>query len=117
MRNSKAQGIKLFGSEFKVFGIELFSELSSAHPMLRISAIVLAATVVQKTKELNNQEIGLADLANLAAVIEHTSPMVCSMNAVPVQTKLVFEVLHQLRSFIVHRLALAVYEYGDVVLI
>ena len=46
-------------------------------------------------KELNYQEIGLARLTNHAAVIEHTSPMVRSMNTIPLQAKLVFKVLHE----------------------
>jgi hypothetical protein len=72
---------------------------------------------MQKAKELNHEEIGLSLLSNLTTVIQHPGPMVGPMNAIPPQAKLLFEVLHQLGSFIVHRLGLAVVEYGGVVLV
>ena len=66
-------------------------KVSCALAVMRVSAIVKAATVVQKAKELNYQQISLTQLANGLAMVQHPGPVVCPMNATPVELELAFD--------------------------
>jgi hypothetical protein len=69
----------------KEITVNAMRKVGCALTMLRISAVVKTTAVVQKAKELDYQEIGLADFSNGLAMVQNPSPVVCPMNTTPIQ--------------------------------